>query len=90
MSIQRVRIDLYRVLEVLGRTLAFAEIGKKVGEMNATSKVITVKSQTLLVVLHTLLEVFGLLVAHAQEVEGVGLWWTLRWIFSLYLDCSLE
>ena len=77
MSIQRVRIDLDCVLEVLGSTLAFAEIGKKVSEMNATSKVIAVESQTLLVVLHTLLEVFGLLIAHAQEVEGVGLWWTL-------------
>ena len=58
--------------------------------MDAASEVIAFDRETLLVVLHRLLEVFHLLVAHAQEVESVCLCWALGLVFKLELDCLLE
>ena len=57
------------MLEVLCRALAFAKIGKQVGQVDARTKMIVIDSETLLEVLNTLLEVFHLLIAHADVKE---------------------
>ena len=57
------------MLEVLCRALAFAKIGKQVSQVYARAKMIVVDSETLLEVLNALLEVFHLLIAHADVEE---------------------
>ena len=57
------------MLEVLCRALAFPKIGKQVGQVNARAKMIVVDSEALLEVLNALLEVFHLLIAHADVEE---------------------
>ena len=57
------------MLEVLCRALAFAKIGKQVGQVDAGAKMIVVDGETLFEVLNALLEIFHLLVAHADVEE---------------------
>jgi hypothetical protein len=54
--------------------------------MDAATKMVVVNGETLLVVLHTLLEVLGSLIAHAKVVERVSLGWTLVLVLDLNLD----
>lgn len=71
MSIDRIRVDLDGVFEVLGCTLPLTEVRKQVSQMDACAEVILVQRQAFLKILHTLLEVFQFFVTHASIVEGV-------------------
>ena len=69
--IDRVRVNLDGVLEVLGGALSLTKISKKVGQMDASTKVVLIESEALFEVLHAPLEIFELLVTHASVVESV-------------------
>ena len=78
------------MLEVLCRALAFPKIGKQVGQVDARTKMIVIDSEALLEVLNALLEVFHLLIAHADVEERVRLWRPLALVLRLDLDRLLE
>ena len=52
--------------------------------MHAATKMIIFHGQALLEGSHALLEVFQLLVAHADLVVRVGFWWSLVWVIGLH------
>ena len=69
--IDRVRVDLDGMFEVLGRALAFAKVGKQIGQVDAGAKVVLVESEALFEILHASFEVFELLVAHTSVIESI-------------------
>ena len=78
------------MFEILGSSLPLSQISKKVGQVDARTKVVVVDGQALLVVLHALLEVLGFFVAHTQIVERVGLGRAAVGSTCLQLDSFLQ